>query len=185
MIRRTFLAVGAGSVPIASAAALTVDTPLDGLLGPTRGEGDPVAVEPTVDDERVEYLEATDEVRFPTAMAGDRVIERATESFEWFAKWEAASAGNDAVTAAVERRTEPADNFGGGVTGDGSDPVVSVTFYPPKTGDAAGGPSVGFGEPVAATPRAVRATVTPASAERTFQGALPVVVERASRPVPL
>lgn len=184
MNRRTFLAVGAGSVPVAGAAALTVDAPLDGLLGPTRGEGDPVAVEPTVDDGRVEYLEATDEVRFPTAMAGDTVIERATESFEWFAKWEAASAGNDAVTAAVERRTEPAENFGGGVTGDGSDPVVSVAFYAPKKGEASE-PSVGFGELVAATPRAVRATVTLASAGRTFRGTLPVIVERASRPVPL
>ena len=182
MNRRTYLAaVGAGVASLAGGFAVGEATRADVTAEPSmvRGEGDPVTTAGTVERDSVEYLEATDEVRYVKYYKNDEPVAYETEPFERWAKRACASVGSRAVLPTInERFEEPISGVGKGVRALLFGLVITVdhTVVRDEDGAVVNEPSVGFDDLVAATPRAVNATIT--FEGREYARAVPVAVER-------
>lgn len=191
MNRRAYLAgIGAGVASLAGGLAVAEATRADVMAEPSliRGEGDPVSASETVERDYVEYVEATDEVRYVTVERGDdseTVVHDGeaaseTEPFERWANRACASVGSRAVLPAVDRRFEqPVAGLGKGVRGLVFGLMITVdhVVVRDEDGSVVNEPNVGLDELVAATPRAVNATITFEGREHTR--AVSVAVEHA------
>ena len=171
MNRRTYLVAGAaGLASLAGCTAVAKTTRADVTVDPSlvRGKGDPVTAEETITRDSVEYLEATNEVRY-----GDT-----TEPFHRWARRECASVGSTAVLPAIEDRFEkPIEGLGKGVRSllFGLIITVDYTVVRDEEGSVTSEPNVEFEELVAVTPRTVTATVVLEG--RDYARTVPVIVQ--------
>jgi hypothetical protein len=157
---------------------------------PVRGGAEPITVDRTVTDDDLEYLEDEHAVRY---VAGWRhtnrtEIERGapperepvyeTTPFEDWARTECASVGADAVATRIEGSVEGDPRVGVGITRENEETAVIVnqTTTLNRDGEVVSEPSVPFERIVAATPRAVDATVRLAGQESSRT--VPVWVEK-------
>lgn len=76
--RRSLSLLGAGGVSIAGGMA-ALEPSL--VTGSPRGEGDPISIERTINDEQIEYRPSTDEGRFPTLVKADGTVAYETQPF--------------------------------------------------------------------------------------------------------
>ena len=148
-----------------------------------RAIGEPTSVEKTVEDENLEYIEETDEVRYVAGWRApsDEAIENGskperepvydTVPFERWARVECLSIGAKAVYGALGERldggTKGLSVGFGRVEGQSESRIhVSVETLLDREGDVISEPSVEFEEIVAATPRTVEVTFSFAGKER-------------------
>jgi hypothetical protein len=145
-------------------------TPLVAGRGPVRGEADPVSVERTVTDPDLTYLSEQHAVEYVAAYRhvgtpGDGPPTREpvyeTMPFERWGRTECASVAADVVADHLDARTDgsPSVGFGTAPAGDGLAATVNLTTTLDRDGDVVFTPDASFHPTVAATPRAVTATV--------------------------
>lgn len=159
---------------------------------PVRGAADPVTVERTVDDEELEYLEATDEVRYVAAYrhTNHDEVENAskperepvyeTTPFERWGETECAHAAALEVGDIIENAFDGGANTSPGVTTRDGKKVVEADYHThlDRDGDVISKPSVEFERVVEVTPRSVTATVSLEGHEHA--DTVPVFVRRAT-----
>lgn len=170
MNRRRFLtAFGGGVASLAGGAAVAKATRADITADPSlvRGEGDPISTTATVTRDSVEYVEATNSVRYS----------KSTESFEEWARRNCVIVGSDAVMPAIDERIHtPIEGVGKGVRGLAFGLVITVdhTIARDRDGEILSEPNMELDELVAVAPEFVTATVILEGQEYTRD--VPVVV---------
>lgn len=156
MKRRTLLAgAWAGVAALVGGAAAAEATRADVAVEPmTCGEGDPASVERTVTDDSVEYLPASDAVRYDH---GGR------DSFGRWAYFETAELVAETVVPLVNDRLEvDVEGVGRGIRGllFGSVVTVDHAVSRDREGRVLSEPNVSVADLVAVAPPTVTATVT-------------------------
>ena len=156
----------------------------DGTRATKRATGEPTSVERTVEDEDLEYLPETDEVRYVAAYrhTNHEEVENGskperepvyeTVPFDRWARTECLSIGakgvNDALDERLDGETEGISAGFGRIDGESESRIgVWIETALNRAGEITATPSSGFEEVVAATPRTVEVTFSFAGEERT------------------
>lgn len=193
MKRREYLATAGIGVGVFSGFMITQgDKDNDMPNRSTRGEGEPITVERQLNPESIEYIEQTNEIRYPAfRQSPDKVVEYDTKPFEEWARGKCAYVGSSKVLPtiaarlgrdkvdvgkAVGPRSSLVENIVDTILDRPTDYVIQVTHTVTRNrkGQIINRPDVEYHRLVDVTPSRVVTTITFAGKE--FTEEVPTVV---------